>query len=153
MKKSPDIHLSDIETLLEDSGLRPTTNRIMVLRGIMEANRPLSLTNLEHRLETLDKSSIFRTLSALQEHSLVHSFEDGRGIELYEICSGHGKCDDIHSHFYCLCCRKVFCFDSLPAPIVPLPEGFTASSVNYMLKGLCPDCRNHSEGHLHRTED
>lgn len=142
---------TDIESAIIKSGLRPTPNRIMVLRAIRMADRPLSLSDIESRLQTLDKSSVFRTLTALQEHHLVHSVEDGRGIELYETCTGEGSCgvDDIHTHFYCTCCHKVYCFDDQPAPIVPLPEGFVATSVNYMLKGICPDCKGHGEGHRH----
>lgn len=145
----------EIETAISAAGLRPTSNRIMVLRALRSAERPLSLGDIETQLETLDKSSVFRTLAALQEHHLVHSVEDGRGIELYEPCTGRGKCgiDDIHTHFYCICCHKVYCFDNQPTPIVPLPEGFRATSVNYMLKGLCPDCRNHTHGHTHFHND
>jgi len=25
-------------------------------------------------------------------------------------------------------------------PVVPLPDGFKLNSINYVLKGLCPEC-------------
>lgn len=133
----------DIESLLERGGVRPTSNRILVLRAIKEGKGPMSLAELESSLETLDKSSIFRVLSLLLEKHIVHAVEDGRGVECYELCSGHGDdcLGEIHAHFYCTCCRQVYCLDDVVAPAVPIPEGFVATSVNYMLKGICGKCK------------
>ena len=52
------------------------------------------------------------------------------------------QCDvaDLHAHFHCEHCNRTFCFANLPAPLVSLPEGFTIRSINYVLKGLCPEC-------------
>lgn len=140
----------DIETLMVDAGIKPTSNRILVLRELSVANRPLSLMELDSILETLDKSSIFRVLSLFFEHGIVHGVEDGRGIVRYEVCTGHcaggelgeGEPDsDLHVHFYCEKCQEVFCFDEIPTPEVKVPEGFHVNSVNYMLKGICPGCK------------
>lgn len=130
------------EAILEKGGIRPTANRILVIRELLSTHNPLSMTDLEDRLETLEKSSIFRVLTLLLEHGLVHAIEDGRGIVKYEICHGHGHCtiNDMHPHFYCENCLKVFCLEEIPLPEIALPDGFEVKSVNYMLKGLCPEC-------------
>lgn len=136
-------HLSAEETL-EAAGVKPTSNRILVLREIMHAGRPLSLMDLDMILDTLEKSSIFRVLTLLLEHDVIHAVEDGRGVVLYESCHGHHHQgtphNDFHAHFYCEECNKVFCLENIPAPHVNLPEGFEAHSVNFMLKGICPSC-------------
>lgn len=131
------------EDIMEKAGIKPTSNRILVLRALLGSNSPQSLAELEENLQTLDKSSIHRVLSLFTENHIVHALEDGRGIVKFELCTGgetHGGPGDMHVHFYCEQCHKVYCFDHLPVPTVPLPEGFTARSVNYMLKGICPDC-------------
>ena len=140
-------------SLLTAAGIRPTPNRILVTRELLAAESPLSLTELETRIDTLDKSSVFRVLTLLLDHGVVHGSEDGRGVTRYEICRGdhHGhKTDDdlhshfdndLHAHFYCERCNKVFCFPQINTPQVSLPEGFSATSVNFMIKGICPDCR------------
>lgn len=130
------------EELLVKAGIRPTSNRIMVLRELEACGGLMSLTDLETRIETLDKSSIFRVLTLLLSHHLVHSVEDGRGIVKYEVCHGEDHCsvDDMHVHFYCDVCHSVYCFDQIPVPVVDLPEGFSVGAVNYMLKGVCPSC-------------
>jgi Fur family ferric uptake transcriptional regulator len=43
-------------------------------------------------------------------------------------------------HFYCECCHRTFCLNETPIPGVPLPTGYVSRSINYMIKGLCPDC-------------
>lgn len=129
--------------ILEKAGVRVTPNRVLVLKELLSASSPRSLIELETSLETLDRSSILRTLSALSEHGIIHSLEDGRGVVKYEICHGHDHCsiDDMHAHFYCESCDRVFCFEDIEAPRINVPEGFRVRSINYMLKGLCPDCR------------
>ncbi|MDE6400100.1 MAG: transcriptional repressor [Muribaculaceae bacterium] len=135
--------MNHIENILEKSGIKPTSNRILVLREILKSDRPLSLMDLDSILDTLDKSSISRVLTLLLEHGAVHAVEDGRGITRYETCNGdhsHEADSDMHAHFYCERCHKVFCLEDIPAPSVPLPAGFTPHSVNYMVKGFCPEC-------------
>lgn len=129
--------------MLEQAGIKPTSNRILVLRTIMESDRPLSLTDLEAKLLSLEKSSVFRVLTLLLEHGVIHAVEDGRGIVKYEICKGKGTCtiEELHAHFYCEFCHQVFCFEAIHPPMAELPDGFFIRSVNYMLKGMCPECR------------
>ena len=138
--------MEDIEKTIEQAGIKPTSNRILVLRELTGSPRPLSLGDLDLRIDTLEKSSILRTLAVLQEHHLIHSIEDGRGVIKYELCSGHhGEEDnDMHVHFYCENCHKVTCFEGIAVPSVSLPDGFSSRSVNYMVKGICPDCARKS---------
>lgn len=128
--------------ILENAGIKPTSNRILVLRALMGSRSPLSLSDLETKLLSLEKSSVFRVLTLLQKHGVLHTIEDGRGIVKYEMCMGHGSCtrDDLHAHFYCERCNHVYCFEDIQAPIVALPDDFAIHSINYMLKGVCPKC-------------
>ena len=135
---------NEIIQLLEQSGIKPTANRILVLQAIADSGRPLSLADLEAGLLSLEKSSIFRVLTLLLDRGVLHTVEDGRGIERYELCVGGGTCSvkDMHAHFYCESCHLVFCFESCHIPVIDLPEDFAVRSVNYILKGICPNCRS-----------
>ena len=132
------------EEILEKAGIKPTANRLLVLRAIQASDMPLSLVEIETVLETLDSSSISRVLSLLLEKDVVPVFEDGRGIAKYELCHGESHCtiDDMHAHFYCEECERVFCFEDISAPHISIPAGFNVRSINYMLKGLCPSCKS-----------
>ena len=139
--------IEEIEKILADAGIGATPNRLLVLRAIACARRPVSLMDLDTRLETLDKSSISRVLNLLERESNIHVMQDGRGIAKYELCHGHDHChseEDMHIHFYCTKCRETFCFEDIAVPPVKVPEGFRIDSVNYMLMGVCPDCARSS---------
>ena len=132
----------EIEERFSHKEVKPTANRILVLRALEEADRPLSLSDLEERLVTMDKSSIFRVLTHFLEHDLVHGFEDGRGMLNYELCNKPGQCNhsDEHIHFYCESCHRSFCMERLRVPALQLPEGFTPHSSSFVIKGECPEC-------------
>lgn len=128
---------------LEDKGIKPTSNRILVFKTLACETQPMSLSYLERRMVTMDKSSIFRTLTLFLEHDVVHAFEDGRGILNYELCEEDGKCDhhDGHIHFYCESCQRSFCMEDIRIPSFELPVGFYPHSVSFVIKGECPECR------------
>ena len=131
-----------MERLLEEHGIRPTANRIVIAEALEHAGRPLSLMELEARLETIDKSNISRALALFREARLVHVLEDvGEGIR-YELCHRHGDHadDDLHVHFYCVRCHRTFCLEDTPVPPVAVPAGYSVQSASYLLRGLCPDC-------------
>lgn len=131
------------EELLRHKGVRPTANRIVVLKTLHNEHRPMSLSMMEGLLLSMDKSSIFRVLTLFLEHDIVHAFEDGKGALNYELCSHHNEHDHSasHAHFYCERCGKTFCMEDIPVENVALPEGFEAHSISFVIKGECPNCR------------
>ncbi len=133
----------DMINRLESKGIRPTANRILVMKTLMGEQNPQSLSNLERKMVSMDKSSIFRTLTLFLEHDVVHAFEDGRGVLCYELCEEKGACDhhDGHIHFYCKSCQRSFCMENIHIPSFELPEGFYPHSISFVIKGECPDCR------------
>ena len=128
--------------LMQQHGIRPTANRIIVAKTLAEACRPLTMGELDDHLGSIDKSSIFRTLTVFKEQHLVHVLEDSEGTR-YELCHSHDHShdDDLHVHFYCTGCHKTFCLESVPVPEVAVPEGFTPHSATHLVRGLCPDCK------------
>ena len=142
MMKHPEAlwHL-DPSAYLEQHEVKPTANHISVLRQLAQAVHPLSLRELEEQLDTIDRSNLFRTLTLFRKAHLVHVIEDGSESVKYELCrDGSATHDDLHVHFRCESCQRTFCLEEVHIPCVVLPEGFEAQSVNYVIKGLCPDC-------------
>jgi Fur family ferric uptake transcriptional regulator len=135
--------MSDLEELFALHGVKVTANRLLIAQALQDAGRPLSMTELEARLETIDKSNVFRALTAFKEAHLVHALEDaGDGVR-YELCHSHDEDedDDVHVHFYCIKCHRTYCLYDTPVPPVQVPKGYEAESVSYLVKGICPDCR------------
>ena len=134
---------NDIEEILNGKGVKPTANRILVLKELMKASHPVNLADLEAMLEfSMDKASIFRVLVLFAEKDVVHVIEDGSRSLKYELCHSGNKHSiaDQHAHFYCERCKEIYCIESARVPLIDIPDGFTPHSINYMIKGVCPKC-------------
>lgn len=137
------LHTADIEVLLKRKQVRPTANRISILRELLSAEAPLSMAAMEQRLLTIDKSGLSRTLGLFAARELVHVIDDGSGAAKYEVCHGDSSrhtIDDMHPHFHCVGCGGTTCLADAQIPAVALPDGYRAIAVNYVVKGLCPAC-------------
>ena len=133
--------------LLEEHGIKPTANRIVVVRELVKCLHPATLAELENRIKTIDKSNIFRALTLFKEHHLVHVIEGGSEGVRYELCHSHDHAvdNDMHIHFHCEHCGETVCLEDLAIPEMLLPEGYLMQSANFVLKGICPKCqRRHS---------
>ena len=133
--------------MLEKREIRPTSMRILILKIMLEKEEMLSMTDIENILESVDKSTISRTLNLFLEKHLAHTIDDGSGSLKYGVCHRECTCsvEDQHSHFFCEKCQKTYCMTSLPAPKVILPKGFALNGINYVMKGLCPLCTNNKK--------
>lgn len=130
------------EEKLSSRGIKPTALRLLVYRTMLTHPQAFSLSDLEARLGTVDKSTLSRTIHLFQEHLLIHSIDDGSGSIKYSTCCG--DClffhQDQHVHFTCTRCKKTTCLKSLTVPNIQLPNGFLAENVNFVVKGLCDQC-------------
>lgn len=128
---------------LQRHGVRPTAVRILVYKAMEGFHDTFCLSDLEIVLDTVDKSTIFRTLSIFAEQHVVHHIEDGSGSTKYCLCRRDSACsvDDLHCHFYCEVCHKTYCLDHTHIPVVNYPAGFELHGIDYLLKGICPACK------------
>lgn len=63
---------NDVEDILTRKEVKPTSNRILVMRELIKASNPVSLADLEISLGfSMDKASIFRVLELLQDYNIV----------------------------------------------------------------------------------
>ena len=139
-------HNADEQTL-RNAGVRVTVVRLMIWREIGRSfSGPFSLADLEDALPTVDKSTLFRTLTLLNEAHLLHDIDDGSGTHKYCICHHEDTrlCSG-HVHFSCRICHRTWCISELRIPPVSLPEGFLPEEAEYLVKGICPDCRNREQ--------
>ena len=133
--------------LLEHREIKPTAMRILVLRTMLKCSDAFSLQSLEDSLESVDKSTIYRCITLFLTHHLIHAIDDGTGSIKYAVCASSCHCgedgehlDDLHAHFYCERCHRTLCLSRIQVPVVSLPANFMVNDINYVLKGLCPDC-------------
>jgi len=128
--------------ILESRNIKPTSGRILILKAMRGFDWAFSLSDLENKLESVDKSTISRTIHLFHDHQLIHSFDDGSGSVKYSICNSECDCriDDLHAHFYCNYCKKAFCLNNIRVPQFELPPNVETESVNLVIKGYCGKC-------------
>lgn len=137
--------MTDENFLLEQMrqhGVKPTAVRLLILRAMYRGGEMVSMGDLGRILPTVDKSTISRTLSLFMLHRLIHAVDDGSGALKYNVGGGDdgGAPEEEHTHFYCEKCHRTFCLEQINVPRVELPDGFRLTGINYVLKGVCPEC-------------
>ena len=103
------------EDLLKERGIRPTELRKEALRILFGAGRPLSWKDTFTRFtgKRVNKVSLYRTLSLLEEKGLVHKIL-GTGACITAPISLTGKSPE-PSHFLCLACSRMICLGDQPS--------------------------------------
>lgn len=134
--------MENLENKLLKRDIKPTSVRLLILKSMTEFKTAFSLTDLETALETVNKSTIFRTLHLFLEKLLIHTIDDGSGSMKYSICSDDCMCTlgELHVHFTCNQCKNTYCLESISIPSIQLPEQFLLQNVNFVMKGLCSKC-------------
>jgi len=138
----------EAEKMLIDRGIRPTAVRLLILDKMIETGTAMSQADVERLIETVDKSSVSRTLNAFVDGHLAHRFTGSDGLTLYALCPEWCRCHDpegpvvdhTHAHFTCERCGRTFCLRNMPLPELQLPDGYRMLSASYLVRGVCPDC-------------
>ena len=131
------------EHILTEAGIRPTAIRLMVLREIIAYDHTFTLAEMEQRIDTVDRSTLFRTLMLFVERKILHDIDNGSGSKLFCRCeSAHSHQHTPHIHFTCTACHETFCIKDIDISSLPLPAGYEVTEINLVMKGICPKCKN-----------
>lgn len=134
--------MENIEEHLSHHGVKPTAVRIRVWKEIHEQSETFTLADVERWMPEMDRSSIFRSLKLFAENHLLHIIDDGMGMQKYCVCRCENGQHLNHVHFSCVECGQTYCLEDSTIPVVQLPAGFVMKEVEYIVKGICPKCRD-----------
>lgn len=136
-------HCEHDEKTLEDAGIRVTAVRLLIWKTInTQTSGAFSLLDLEKAMSTVDRSTIFRTLTIFAEKKLLHTVDDGSGMQKYCVCHCSDEEHHGHIHLTCTICHETFCLEKVKIPTVPIPKGWSIQESEYVIKGICPKCGN-----------
>ncbi len=135
---------------LDDLETRYTPGRRLAIEVLAGARGPLSTSELHARLEgSVPLSSLYRTVSVLDEAGVVTRSHDADGIATYELAEwllGH------HHHLVCVQCGAAEDIDLTPeledrvrevAEAAGRAAGFEITGHSLDLEGRCSRCRTH----------
>lgn len=136
----------DLQTKLNEEGMRMTRPRQVVLSILENTNVPLSPQTIHQQSldahQEIGLVSVYRTLDILMELAMVRKVHSPDGCHGYVLASpGH------HHHLICRECDRAVEFsggEDLSSLVSRIQKetGFTIDGHMLQLYGLCPECQN-----------
>jgi Fur family ferric uptake transcriptional regulator len=134
----------DPSELLRDAGLRPTAQRLAVVRELEREPNGASAQDLHVKLRRrglgIGLATVYRTLQALTEHGTIDSLLQRSGETSYRLC-GHAH----HHHLTCVSCQRIVELEgcSLEEWLgrVSREQGFALTGHQVELAGVCSACQ------------
>ncbi|KAF2956493.1 Fur family transcriptional regulator [Marinitoga sp. 38H-ov] len=129
------------EEILKSYGIRPTFQRLTILKLISERKEHPSADEIYELLKdhtpAISRATVFNTVNLLSEKGVIEEIVTPRAIR-YDYFYNE------HNHFYCEKCGKVFDIEEkLPdVPKIEQIEGHKITKIQYLLTGICKDCLN-----------
>lgn len=132
----------EIMTILAGGGVKPSAQRLVILRYLMENRIHPTVDEIFKALQphhpTLSRTTIYNTLRLLAKAAIIRCIDTGGGDGARWDYSQND-----HAHFLCTSCGRVtdvdYTDDHAPSFTLP-PEGYVVRSADIIFKGLCPDC-------------
>ncbi len=135
----------DLQTKLNEEGMRMTRPRQVVLSILEHTNVPLSPQTIHQQSleghQEIGLVSVYRTLDILMELAMVRKVHSADGCHGYVLASpGH------HHHLICRECDRAVEFsggEDLSSLVnrIQTETGFTIDGHMLQLYGLCPNCQ------------
>jgi Fe2+ or Zn2+ uptake regulation protein len=134
----------DAKQLLKTAHLKVTPARLLVLKILANARKPLTVGEINRELSGMDLKpdtvTIYRTLESFLDSRIILQLEFGEGKFRYELTR------DEHHHFICENCNTVLDIDS--CPVADLEKSIrrekqvviTRHSLEFF--GLCNQCQS-----------
>ena len=130
------------EDLLVHLGIKVTRQRKMIIEILDHASTPLTADDIYERIEdkdTINYSTVYRTLSLLDEKDAVTNIGEPGGKTYYQLKKHH------HKHqLECVGCHKHITINQCPLEafscMLNKETGFVITEHHLQIKGICPEC-------------
>jgi Fur family transcriptional regulator, ferric uptake regulator len=129
--------------LARQAGIRPTPQRVAVIRALEGKDRPVTAQALHGEVRRRGGpglATVYRTLRALADTGLAETFAAGEGEQAYKLCQV-----EHHHHLICEGCGQVSTIPSCEvedwAAAVARRRGYSVTGHRADVYGLCVRCR------------
>lgn len=132
-----------LASILQTAGLRRTKARETVLKLLSTSGRPMTHQEITNHPEAneLDRVTLYRILTALQQANLVHRVQGTDGsLRFCFRVQKQAECSGNHPHFLCVNCNQMECLIGQSLPWVSVQEGAEIIGKQLVVYGLCPKC-------------
>jgi Fur family transcriptional regulator, ferric uptake regulator len=128
-------------TRLNEAGFRSGAARRQVIELLRDEHCAVTALEIDQRLPSVGRASVYRTLEQLEQLDLVHRVDVGGEGAAYE----RNDPAEHHHHIVCVRCGRLNPFEDtgLEQAIHAVGEAaeFEIVSHDVLLRGICPDCQ------------
>lgn len=126
---------------LNEAGFRSGSARRQVIELLEGQRCALTALEIDRRLPSVGRASVYRTLEQLEQLELVHRVDVGGETVAFE----RNDPGEHHHHMVCVRCGRLVPFEdaSLEQAIHAVAERaeFEIASHDVLLRGVCPRCQ------------
>lgn len=130
------------EDLLVNLGIKVTKQRKTIIKILENTNTPLTADDIYERVEdkdTINYSTVYRTLSLLDEKGAVTKIGEPGGKTYYQLKRHY------HEHkIECVECHECITINQCPLDafscMLNKETGFIITEHHLQIKGICPKC-------------
>jgi Fe2+ or Zn2+ uptake regulation protein len=136
--------LEKYAVLLKQNKLKVTPQRLIVLKYLTEHfNHPTAekiYLDLKSKNPSLSKTTVYNSLEALEKHRIIQAITISGSELRYDFIM------DMHHHFMCKRCGKVFNIDfECPNKEIFSSYGHKIEEIHGYIKGVCKYCLKRGE--------
>ncbi|MFC2088009.1 Fur family transcriptional regulator [Calditrichota bacterium] len=140
-----EISTENLKNILESKNVKPSFQRLSVLRYIMNhMNHPSAETiynNLVQEIPTLSKTTIYNTLNLLAAKNIITALT----ISDTEVRYDYKKSE--HAHFQCINCKQIYDVENQEISNNRIIDGHKIMDTQIHYKGICTNCFNQKTEH------
>ena len=121
--------------------VRKTKSVEMIKELLQKSKEALSVVELVELFKSqMNKTTVYRILSRLENEGFAHSFTDNLGLKWYAKCPdcSHEHHSDKHPLFQCKNCKKIECLDIDIS--IPESRNHHIENSDIFLIGICDNC-------------
>lgn len=126
---------------LNEAGFRSGAARRQVIELLDGEHCALTALEIDRRLPSVGRATVYRTLEQLEELELVHRVDVGGESAAYE----RNDPTEHHHHMVCVRCGRLVPFEdqALERAIHAVGEraDFDVTAHDVLLRGVCPACK------------
>ena len=123
--------------ILTQHDIRPSLTRVLIFDYLREHRTHPTVEEiysaLSSRVPTLSKTTVYNTVKLLSAAGIIKT------ITIEEHQARYDACTDLHGHFLCSGCGKVYDFDT-KMPDSEIPKGFSPKVTEVYVTGTCQNC-------------
>ena len=131
--------------ILHIHNLKRTSCREGIIEALISAGQALSENEIRQHLDgKYDRVTLYRSFQTLEDHKILHKIIIDNQIVKYALAYPD---KEAHAHFFCMECHVVRCLESVPVPKTDLPEGYSETETEVLIKGKCSSCNDSTTRH------